>query len=141
MGERINVLIVDDEENILKCIVSYLAFSHDLQITGVTSFRAALEAIRIHRPRISIVDVGLPDGDGLDLIRQARRMSPVNQVIMMTGADDIVRVVDALELGAMDYLVKPLDLSLLSKIVSEAIERCRRWENLMQTAQTRLVEL
>ncbi len=134
MKEKLSVLLVDDEDMVLKYLSTHLSSFGDLDVICAMSFQEAKRVIEAVHPRITIADIGLPDGNGLDLVGPAKKYSPINQVIIMTGTGDIVRMVDALELGVMDYLLKPIDAGLLKRIIAEALDRCRRWESLMELA-------
>jgi len=127
MGNIVKVLIVDDEEEILRTIERYFSFFEGITLTTANSFEAAKQAINNESPNIVITDVNLGDGNGLDLIAIAQKYTKSTQVIVVTGASDTERVVDALELGAVDYIKKPLDLEELKQRLDEACERYRRW--------------
>lgn len=132
MENKINVLLVDDEVEIQKIIGNYFSLFDDVHMTFASTYEEARERIETFRPRIVISDVNLPDGNGLDLIVPARQYSPINQVIIITGASDLTKVLTALELGAIDYVCKPLDLELLRMVVFEAVNRYRRWYELIR---------
>ena len=130
MDNDIKVLIVDDEEEILKTIKRYLTFFDKIKIHTASSFEEASQLIEELRPSIAILDISLPDGNGLDLISRFRKYSKVNQAIIITAASDITRVLDAIDLGAVDYLRKPLDMEELRLVVNESINRFKRWREL-----------
>lgn len=99
------ILVVEDEPNIADLVDLYLSrdgFRVLQQGTGT----GGLAAIREHRPRLVVLDVGLPDMDGLELCRQLRRTSTVPVIFLTARADEVDRVL-GLELGADDYLTKP----------------------------------
>jgi len=127
MGNFVKVLIVDDEEEILRTIERYFSFFEGIALTTADSFEAAKQAIDDESPNVVITDVNLGDGNGLDLISIAQKYTKSTQVIVVTGASDTERVVDALELGAVDYIKKPLDMEELKQRLDEACERYRRW--------------
>jgi DNA-binding response OmpR family regulator len=78
------------------------------------------------------LDINLPDGNGLELVKMARKYSAVNQVIIITGYSDLSRVISALELGAVDYFTKPLDMEVMKERVFEAANRYKRWYRLVK---------
>jgi len=127
MGNFVKVLIVDDEEEILRTIERYFSFFEGIALTTADSFEAAKQAIDDESPNVVITAVNLGDGNGLDLISIAQKYTKSTQVIVVTGASDTERVVDALELGAVDYIKKPLDMEELKQRLDEACERYRRW--------------
>ena len=82
------------------------------------------------RPRLVLLDLQLPDGDGLELLHQLRRESPETQVIVITANGSINRAVEAMRAGAFDFLVKPFDegrlLSAVGNALASAPEPARR---------------
>ena len=133
MSSIIKVLIVDDEEEILKTTERYLSFFEGIELLTASSFEAAKEIISRDEPRVVITDVNLGDGNGLELVKLAHKYTNATQVIVITGASSTTRVVDALELGAIDYIRKPLDMEELKQRLDEACERYRRWQKLFVT--------
>ena len=132
MEKKLKVLVVDDEEQILKSIKLYFSFFNNVEMELAASFNEAVDKINSLHPRITITDINLPDGNGIDLIKLARKNSAVNQIIIITGNSDLSRVMDALELGAIDYLKKPLDMQELKAVVDEAVNRYQRWHELVR---------
>jgi two-component system KDP operon response regulator KdpE len=111
------ILIVDDEERLLEVLA--VSFQFQWQDSIVLSARTGAEALDLfaeHEPNIVVLDVGLPDTSGFDVLREIRRVSDV-PVIMLTAAGDEIDHVKGLDLGADDYLVKPFSrLALLAHI-------------------------
>jgi len=132
MSNKIQVLVVDDEKEILKSIERYFSFFDDVEMLFASTYEKAIEIMEQHHPRMYILDINLPDGNGLKLVKIIKQHSAANQVIMITGASDLNRVFEALESGANDYLTKPLDMAVLRSIVSEAVERFQRWYDLIK---------
>ncbi len=101
----VRVLVVDDEPAILRAVHTNLA-RHEFEVETAESGRQALEAIERFRPDLVLLDLGLPDMDGLDVIREIRgRASTPIIVLSARGAER--DKVEALDLGADDYLTKP----------------------------------
>jgi len=132
MSNKIQILVVDDEKEILKSIERYFSFFDDVDMLFASTYEEAIEIMEKHHPRMYILDINLPDGNGLKMVKTIKQHSPANQVIMITGASDLDRVFEALESGANDYLTKPLDMAILRSIVSEAVERFQRWYDLIR---------
>jgi DNA-binding response OmpR family regulator len=99
------ILIVDDEPKITQLVRDYLERSGFAVITARDGREAVMRA-RTDRPELIVLDLGLPDLDGLDVTRQLRRDSQV-PIIMLTARDDEADRVAGLELGADDYVTKP----------------------------------
>ena len=111
-----NVLIVEDEHSLAKEIASFLKsenFLCDLAFTG----REASEKIAINLYDFILLDLGLPDYNGLDLIKEARKSGSEASFIIITARGAVEDKVKGLDLGADDYLAKPFALvELLSRI-------------------------
>ena len=103
--ERGTVLVVDDEPNIADLLELYLA-RDGYVVVKAASGQAALDSAAEHRPRLVVLDVGLPDFDGLEVCRRLRQTSQV-PVIFLTARDSEIDRVLGLELGADDYVTKP----------------------------------
>jgi DNA-binding NtrC family response regulator len=130
------VLIVDDEPEI--CWI----LSRDLQEAGyeVTTARTAktgLEAFEAKRPEVVFLDLRLPDGDGLDLLRRIRESQDSAVVIMLTGHATIESAVRAMKLGAVDYLLKPIHLEEVRLVIEKGLE-ARRLAAEVQTLRAAL---
>ena len=103
--ERGTVLVVDDEPNIAELVELYLT-RDGFRVVKAGTGLAALEAVAEHRPRLVLLDVGLPDIDGLEVCRRLRQTTQV-PVIFLTARDSELDRVLGLELGADDYVTKP----------------------------------
>lgn len=99
------VLVVDDEPKIIEVVGDYLR-SAGFSVTTAANGEAAVASARARPPDLVVLDLGLPDLDGLDVARELRRGSPA-PIIMLTARGEETDRVLGLELGADDYLVKP----------------------------------
>src|SRR3954465_15009377 len=106
-----SVLIVDDEETNSEALAGRLQ-RHSYAVTVAKSGRQALELLGERRFDLVLLDVMMPGMNGLEVLRLLRRVDSLADlpVIMVTARSDSADVVEALELGANDYLTKPLDL-------------------------------
>src|SRR5262245_1743584 len=119
--ERGTVLVVDDEANIADLIELYLA-REGYRVVKAGGGEAGLRAVAAHRPRLVVLDVGLPDIDGLEVCRRLRQTSTV-PVIFLTARDSEVDRVLGLELGADDYVTKPFSPAELVARVKAVLRR------------------
>jgi two-component system, OmpR family, KDP operon response regulator KdpE len=109
------VLVVDDEPAPLKMIEVSLAARHYQVVTATTGI-GALDLVAVDEPDVMIVDLGLPDIDGLELCRRLR-LHTKNPIIVVTADGSEERMVQALDEGADDYVIKPFSMpELLSRI-------------------------
>ena len=122
-GEKI--LLVDDDPTILGTLSRFLT-SQGYTVTAAASGQEALAALQKENIPLAILDLLLPDFSGLDLLAHVRENSPDTEVILFTGLGALDSAVQALRLGAYDYLVKSeLRLPELQSVVSRALERRR----------------
>lgn len=111
------VVVVDDDPEILALLARYLG-SHHMEVAGVGSGAALRDELRRAPADLVLLDLGLPDEDGLNVLQGLRREWP-GPVIVITGRGEAVERVVGLELGADDYVAKPFDLrELLARIRS-----------------------
>jgi DNA-binding response OmpR family regulator len=115
------ILVVDDELKITNLVRDYLARS-GFQVLTAADGREALAAARERKPDLLIVDLGLPDIDGLDVTRTLRRESAM-PVIILTARDEETDKILGLELGADDYMTKPFSPKELVARVRAVLRR------------------
>ncbi len=113
------VLLVDDEVEFLEPIATRLS-RRGLECTSVTSGDQALAALGAAAFDCAIVDVRMPGMDGLELLRRMRRGWPELSVILLTGHASIELGVKGMELGAFEYLLKPIEIDDLVDTVLRA---------------------
>lgn len=116
-----SVLVVDDERNLAKAIKAFLeASGYEAEVAPTAE--AALEALERLRPDVIFTDVRLPGLSGIDLLRRIREFDAALPVIVMTAFGTIEGAVEAVKLGAFDYLKKPVDLEELKLLADRARE-------------------
>jgi len=120
------VLIVEDESGIRNVLRVLLEAEKYRVVEAETADRAMIEA-RAHKPDILLVDLGLPDGDGLTVIRQVREWSPVPIVVLSARTLEEQKIA-ALDAGADDYVTKPFSAPELLARVRAALRRNVRSE-------------
>jgi two-component system, NtrC family, response regulator AtoC len=118
------ILVVDDERLIRWSLEQTLAKAGYAVSTASTG-EAALTAVREDPPDLILLDLKLPDIDGLQVLRQIRQLSPHLQVLIMTAYADVATAVEAMKLGAYDYLPKPIDFENLAVTIRNALEASR----------------
>lgn len=118
-----HILIVDDEKGIRR-FLSRLFIQENYQVQMAENGAAALELLRQHRFDVCIVDLRLPDMSGIDILSHIKQTDPTCEVIILTAYGELQTAIEALRLGAYDYLQKPiLDLRILLITVARALER------------------
>ncbi len=115
------VLVVDDDRSIRRTLEKFLE-GEGFAVTTAADGREGLEAIRSGRPDVVLLDLGLPEIDGMDVLAAVHQMDQSPAIVVVTARDDMQSTVKAIQLGAYDYLVKPLDFDRLRITVKRAIE-------------------
>lgn len=124
-----SILIVDDEQVLANAIAEFLSrhgYVTNINATG----EQALRAIELEPPDIVLLDYRLPRRDGLKVLQQVKENHPEIEVIMMTAYGSVEGAVEAIKLGAFDYLSKPIDLEELCIVIEKAKESLRRGHEL-----------
>ncbi len=117
--DTFNVLLVDDEEEFLKTLVKRMK-KRNVNATGVKSGEEALELLDQHPVDVVVLDVRMPGMDGIEALKEIKRRHPLIEVIMLTGHASVEVAVQGMELGAFDYLMKPIDIDELLYKVEDA---------------------
>ena len=118
-----SLLIVDDDKSILSALRMILERSY--LVHTAENGADALSLVHEQRPDLLLLDIGLPDTSGLELLTQIKNADPEIVVIMVTAVEETRMVVKALKLGAYDYLVKPIDARELQTTVQNGLENRR----------------
>jgi two-component system nitrogen regulation response regulator NtrX len=119
-----SILVVDDEESILSSLSSILE-DEGYQVTVGKSGADAIRAYTTDPPDLMLLDIWMPEMDGLETLRRVRELVPTAQVMMMSGHGSIETAVKAIKLGAYDYIEKPLSLENVTLRVKHALDQYR----------------
>ncbi len=122
MHDVYSVLVVDDEEPIRRLLVKELGNKKRTVRTAVDA-RNARRELHDHQYDIIILDIRLPDADGLELFTELKSLAPDTEVILITGHGNIDHAVEAMRLGAYDYITKPFALDRLELVLDRAYQR------------------
>jgi len=118
----VKLLIVEDEISLADSIVSFLKMDgHICELAS--NYKTAQEKINLYQYDCALIDINLPDGSGLDIIRQLKEANKPTGIIIISARDTIDDRVKGLEIGADDYLVKPFDLAELNARIKSLIRR------------------
>jgi DNA-binding NtrC family response regulator len=134
----LKVLIVEDDLATRKGLEESVK---DLggETRSVGTVKEASRALEEFDPRLLVVDIHLPDGDGIDILRAARETDPDREGIVITGQGSIDNAIEALRAGAVDYLLKPLRPAQLEVVFNRLADR-RRLESEVETLRAELQE-
>jgi len=115
------VLVVDDESEIRTSLRGVLN-DEGLRVLEAEGGREALEIVRRERPELVLLDVWMPDIDGIELLRQLRSEPHRPQVVMISGHGNVETAVQATKLGAFDFIEKPFSIDALLQVVGRALD-------------------
>ena len=124
------LLLVDDDERILD-VVARFARRAGFDVVPCAGGKDALDQLRRQPADLAMVDLRMPDVNGLDVLRAIRETVPGCGVILMTGYAGIESAVEAIKLGAIDYLTKPFDFERLSRVLETVREEAERRRSLL----------
>ncbi len=118
------VLLVDDEEDFVHTLVKRLT-RRKLEVRSALSGKDALKSISENTPDVIVLDVKMPDMDGIETLKQIKALCPSTEVIMLTGHANVEVAIRGMELGAFDYLMKPIEIDeLLYKLQDAYKKKC-----------------
>jgi len=120
--EEIRVHLVDDEVEFLETLEKRLR-KRNLQVSCSRSGEAALEFLVAHPVDVVVLDVKMAGMSGVQTLREIKRKAPLVEVIMLTGHANIEVAIEGMELGAFDYLMKPVDIDDLLFKVQDAYKK------------------
>jgi two-component system response regulator AtoC len=121
LPEKKQVLIVDDEPNLRKILAAQLS-RDGYDVLLAEDGEQGLAALREHHIDLVITDLKMPKVDGMELLRQAHAEQPELPIVMITAHGTVDTAVEALKLGAFDYLTKPFDKDEVRQIVGKALK-------------------
>jgi len=120
--DRPHVLVVDDRAEMASVIADALV-DHGYVAFAARSGREALEVLESERVDAVVTDLTMPQVDGLDVLRASQRLDPSRPVILMTGFGAIDSALQAFEVGAYQYLLKPFRMDTLAAVLRNALAR------------------
>jgi two-component system response regulator AtoC len=120
----IRVLVADDEKNLRELLVRELA-RRGHAVAGVPDGQAALDQLADEVPDVLLLDMRMPNVEGMDVLKALANYSEAPQVIVMTGFGEVPSAVEAMKLGAYDYLTKPARIEELDILIKKAAEKGR----------------
>ncbi len=118
----VTLLVVDDEELVRNAVRKYLT-QQGFEVTVASTGEEALGVLRRQKIMAMILDVNLPGISGLDLVPEIIAMEPTIALLMLTAVNDATTAALCMQRGALDYLIKPIDLAHLGRAVTSALQR------------------
>lgn len=134
MTARVPSLLVVDDEPGMGALITRFAGRSGFETRAYTDAREALASLTAHPADVALVDLRMPEIGGLDVLRSIRETHPQCQVILMTAHASVESAIEAVKLGALDYISKPLDFDRLSRLLASAQEEITRRAELLTAA-------
>jgi len=128
------VLLVDDEEQFVEVVAQRLEH-RGFQVSASFNGDDAIAFIEEHDVDVVILDVVMPGRNGIDTLREIRRLRPIIEVIMLTGHGTVETAIEGMKLGAYDYLMKPTDTVELVDKIAKAHQRKKEHEDRIRQAE------
>jgi len=133
---KIRVLLVDDEEEFVEALAERLSI-RDYDTTVSLRGDDAIEKLRQLNFDVVILDVRMPGMDGIDVLREMKRIKPLTEVIMLTGHATVESAIDGMKQGAYDYLLKPCETEELVTKINRAYEKKSEHEERIRDAKVK----
>src|ERR1700681_4269575 len=121
MTDAVNILLVDDEPGMLRYIRTLLEVDDYSVQTASTGEEALQQVEKGLRPELVLLDLLMPGIDGLETLEQLRKLQPGVKVVMLSCVNDTKKVVQAIHLGATDYITKPFEKAELDKVIDQCL--------------------
>ena len=133
------VLLVDDETDFVKSFSERLKM-RNLEILSAFSGQEALQILETNQDtEVVILDVKMPEMDGIETLAEIKKRYPLAEVIMLSGHADVESAIEGMKQGAFDYLMKPCEMDNIMAKVTEAAEKKRQHEE--KIIQARIKEI
>jgi DNA-binding NtrC family response regulator len=126
----IRIMVVDDDASMTRLVKTIIKSNFGAQITTITATDPKVASALLESELVDIVitDLEMPGLSGLDLLRIAKQRNAWTQVILVTAHSACSALTEAMELGASDYLLKPLAPELVSDVIRQTYGRLVRWQ-------------
>lgn len=131
---KARLLIVDDEKEFTETLSERLTI-REYHVATSYSGKDALGKIETHNFDVVILDVSMPGMDGIETLREIKKIKPLTEVIMLTGKATVESAIDGMKMGAVDYLMKPCDTGVLEEKINMAHKRRKEHEERIQKAR------
>ncbi|MCL6578377.1 MAG: response regulator [Candidatus Bathyarchaeota archaeon] len=136
MGETARILIVDDDENIRKVLVTILE-EEGYAVDSVDTAKKAIEATKKKFYNVALIDIRLPDMEGIELLTRMRETTPRIRKVIITGYPTLQNAVEAVNRGADAYIMKPFDMD---KVLATIKEQLKKQEEEKKYSQEKVAE-
>jgi DNA-binding NtrC family response regulator len=139
MDETARILIVDDDENIRKVLTAILE-DEGYVVESVGNARKAIERTKRKLYNLALVDIRLPDMEGIQLLTEMKDTTPRMRKIVITGYPTLQNAIEAVNKGADAYILKPFDMEKVLSIIKEQLKKQREEKEYSQEKVTEFIE-
>ena len=122
MGETTRILIIDDDENIRKVLTTILE-DEGYDVESVDTAKKAIERTRRKFYNIALIDIRLPDMEGIELLTKIHDTTPKMRKVIITGYPTLQNAIDAVNKGADAYIVKPFDVEKVLETIKQQLNK------------------
>lgn len=134
------ILVVDDDSSIRYSLTRMFS-GKGLQVFSARNSKEALQLIERERPTLILVDVRMPGMDGLGLLKEMKRLDPRSIAIVMTAFGTTETAIEAMKLGAFDYILKPFDIPKMWELIEKALQVSKLMERVVYDQQVNIEDL
>ncbi|MFQ5646055.1 MAG: response regulator [bacterium] len=120
MDEKKRILVVEDEEA-ARLKLTRLLENYDFHVVGKADGKQALEELGSNNYDLIITDLKMPQMNGIDLLREAKKINPYLGIIIVTAYGEVDTYLEAMNLGAFEYLNKPIKLEELMRVIKKVL--------------------
>jgi DNA-binding response OmpR family regulator len=120
--DRFKVIVIDDEVDFVDTMVKRLK-DKGLESYGAMSGPDGLELVESKDPDVVVLDVKMPKMSGIEVLREIKKKKPLTEVIMLTGHGSVEAGIQGLQLGAYNYVMKPVPFNELLNLIVQAYDR------------------
>jgi two-component system response regulator HydG len=139
MGETARILVIDDDENIRKVLATILE-DEGYKVDLVDTAKKAIEKTKRNFYNIALIDVRLPDMEGIELLTKMKDTTPKMRKIIITGYPTLQNAIQAVNRGADAYIVKPFDMEKVLKTIEEQMKMQKAEEKYSQERVAEFIE-
>ncbi|MGC9345247.1 MAG: response regulator, partial [Candidatus Bathyarchaeales archaeon] len=139
MGETARILIVDDDENIRKVLTTILE-DEGYTVESVGTAKKAIERTRKKFYNLALIDIRLPDMEGIELLTKMKDTTPKMRKIIITGYPTLQNAMEAVNRGADAYILKPFDMEKVLKTIKEQLRKQQKEKKYSQEKVAEFIE-
>jgi DNA-binding NtrC family response regulator len=139
MGERARILVVDDDESIRKVLATILE-DNGYSVDTAKNGKEAVKKSKVKFYNLALIDIRLPDIEGIQLLTKMRKTTPKMRKIIITGYPALQNAIDALNKSADAYIVKPFDMDKVLETIKEQLKKQKEEKKYGQEKVTEFIE-